>query len=105
MLLWTYETMYGIYDHDNDPDKNPLALVTLHPKEDVSEYSELYRTINRFAIHKIHEQFGVSLVEFLNLPRDYVQLLFRISTDTAEANQKPIDEAMRKLAEEQRKSK
>lgn len=80
LLRHSYETMYEIFNHDGpQAAARPLALVAMHPKENYSEYSKLYRTIWRFQHHNVKEMFGLNLVEFLNLPHELVELLFKIS--------------------------
>lgn len=97
VLQEEYETMYGIYNHDDPYNRRPLALVGMQPKEDISRYSKLYRTIRRYALHEIHAKFGLSLTEFLDLPHDIVELLFEISTEKAQKEQPNIDAAVKAL--------
>jgi hypothetical protein len=97
VLQEEYETMYGIYNHDDPYNQRPLALVGMQPKEDVSRYSKLYRTIRRYSFHEIHSKFGLSLTEFLDLPHDIVELLFEISAEQAQKQQPSIDKTLKDL--------
>lgn len=77
-----YETQYGICDHGS-PSANPLALVEYQAKEDVSEYGTLYRTFYQYHLYEVHKEWGVSIVDFLNMPREYCALMLRISSEKA----------------------
>lgn len=69
-------------------DYSPLDIAIMHPKENISEFSALYNRIERFIILKIHEITGMSLPEFLSMPREYVELVFRISAHKAKGDYK-----------------
>lgn len=104
VTMEAYETLYGICNHDQIPldslskkSTRPLALVALHKKENISEYSKLYRTIQRYTNQRIFELFHISLIEFLNLPREITQLLFKISYDDAVKEAPKINKALNEL--------
>tara|TARA_B100000700_G_scaffold154615_2_gene171604 strand:- start:3034 stop:3369 length:336 start_codon:yes stop_codon:yes gene_type:complete len=63
-----YDSKFGIYDHETDVDENPLAGVSLQPKEEFFELSGLYALINRFRMQNLGERMGLSLVDYLELP-------------------------------------
>ena len=84
LLMESYETAYGIYDHENADFNRPLALVALHPKETYWKESGLYRRLERYNLHEVNQHFGLSLTEFLALPRDYVEDIFDILRQKAE---------------------
>lgn len=79
MLSMAYETTYGLYDHYNVSDNNPLASVAMHPAEDYSELSGLYRAIERYERQGVNNRFGLSLTEYLELPRDTIAMLTNIT--------------------------
>lgn len=103
VLLEEYETAYGIFNH-NAPDAGPLALVQKHESEQVSEAGPLYNLIRRFHLHGIHERFGVSLLEFLDLPRDITDLLFSIATTSTATEDRGQRNAERHLRGELNKT-
>lgn len=99
VLREMYETQYGIFNHE-DPihmRERPLSLVALHPKENTTKWSRLYQTIRRYDLHDIHAKFGLSLPEFLELPRDIVELLFELSTERSQRSNPNVDRAIREL--------
>lgn len=77
-----YETQFGIHDHAN-PRSNPLALVECHEKENFHEYGALYRTFYQYHLYEVHKEWGVSIVDFLNMPREFCSLMLRISAEKA----------------------
>ncbi len=72
LLLDTYETGYGICNHTQFAVDNsrPLALVAMHWAESNSEQSAWYERIEQFKERQVYHTFGLSLIEFLDLPRD-----------------------------------
>lgn len=94
-----YETAFGIFNHD-DPNKDktrPLALVAMHQKEQYGPYSRLHQTIRRYRHHDIGEKFKLSLNDFLELPRDMIELLFEISVEEAQRGGSEAEKAMKAL--------
>lgn len=102
VLMDRYETMYNIFDHKRYGHTRPLGVVAMHAKEDASSYSKLYRTIWRYSQHRIHEQFGLSLGDFLDLPHDIVELLFKISTETSRKKDPELDNLKRDIEKMQK---
>lgn len=89
-----YDIAYQIYDHAAElPDPRPLALVAMHPKENVSEHSALYNEIRRFDSHDMAKH-GYSLTEFLNMPQEYARLLLRIRAQRASRDLNKVRNAM-----------
>lgn len=96
-----YEEDHGIFDYDSaEAKRRPLALVALHPKENPSQYSKLYRTLDRYVHHQIYEKFGLNLHEFLNLPREIVERLFEISATKAASESREVEKTLKKLTDE-----
>lgn len=80
-----YEQHYGIFDHIADSRKpkdqqRPLALIAQHHKEDWSGYSKLRTILYRYMSHGIYEKTGLNWLEFLSLPHEHVEAIFRAST-------------------------
>ncbi len=73
----------------------------MHPTEAAANKGlyESYR--DKYDIHRIREFWGLSFIEFINLPSDMAQMLIRGSIQ--KASRESVDEAAsRKLAEELR---
>ena len=93
----TYDIAYNIHDHMSPASNNPLASVELHPAEDYREYSGLYRTIERYERQKVNETFGLSLLEYLELPTYMVDMLTDIYIASANDASKIGDDVKREL--------
>lgn len=95
-MLEAYDTTYGIYNHD-DPKAHPMALVTQHPKESVTEYGPLYRMFYNYHLKGVYKEFGIGIEEFLNLPREFTNLIFQILDESAELESKKQREVEDKM--------
>jgi hypothetical protein len=74
-----YETSYGIFDHSKKLGKRPMASVAMHESEDVNKGSFLQEAIDTFVKRNIKDTFGLSILEYLELPSDICAML----TETA----------------------
>lgn len=96
VLNEAYDIGFGIFNHDHDSLWNPLSMVAVHEAEDVESYSRQEHLIRRFLMSKIHKQTGLSLTQFLELPRDMVSTVLDISRevkqDDDEYTQELLDE-------------
>lgn len=97
LLRETYEQVFNIYDHGNRSYENPLSLVAMHSRENTCEGSPLYRSIRRYREAGVKEAFGLSLTEFLALPREYTSLIFTILAEEAESSTSKIDKDIKDL--------
>lgn len=73
-----YDVSFDIHDHYAASSTNPLNTVAVHPREDYWELTGLYHTIMRYDQQDIKGRFGLSLTEYLDLPRDIIQMLTEI---------------------------
>ena len=73
LLQDIYESGYGIYNHTQHAVDNsrPLALVAMHWSESNTDQSTLHERIEQFKERQVYQNYGISLIDFLNLPRDY----------------------------------
>lgn len=85
LLRQEYEKTFGIYDHDNRTSDPPgYELILMNPSEDLDEHSKLYNTIRRYHINQIYKEFGLSLTDFLELPFDIVDFLYKVLSESRE---------------------
>ena len=81
-----YESRYGIFNHQdkNSLKAKPLASVAFHECEDFTKGSLLEEMMNLYLVKRIKSIFGISFIDFMELPRDVIQLMFAVSeTDAA----------------------
>lgn len=76
LLLEAYEITYQIYNHNLG--NHPFNLVLHHYKESVEDYSPMQHLLRAYVAKGVYKRFGISLVEFLNLPRHVNRNLLRI---------------------------
>ena len=67
-MMEQYETLFGICDHTVERVDHPFAVVEMHPAEDNFEFSLLRERMEQFAFHRVNEAFGLSWLEYLQLP-------------------------------------
>lgn len=96
VLRDAYDIDYGIYDHVNDRSR-PLALVGRFDKEDYNEYGGLYRAIYQFNVNEVHKNWGFTLTEFLDLPREIHRLVLRICSEDAARSLVPTEQQIKQL--------
>lgn len=77
-----YDVSYNIHDHYSPESTNPLSTVEMHPREEYNKNSGLFRAIERFHRHEIHGRFGLSLEDYLSLPRDVIDMLTEVVIDS-----------------------
>jgi hypothetical protein len=103
LMREAYEQHYGLFDHEHLSEMRPLSLVAMHPKENTSAYSALYRMAYKYQQYDILKKWGLNYQEFLSLPREQVELIFKISGEQLSI-EKPIIEAaaneMKKLQQQ-----
>lgn len=104
MLIEAYETVYGICDHDSEGLDDPLALVSMHPKEDTATYGRLYGELMRFSKEEsFRDMWGLSIMELLELPKDVVDEMYRITREAQEEHGQNVSSVSRKMMREARK--
>lgn len=94
VLTEAYETHYGIYNHlaEAIDVTRPLGSVALHETEENSTSSRLYELISLYMEKNLKNTTGLNLMEFLSLPREYVELLLKLSVKEAKKNLSTLNE-------------
>lgn len=64
------ETYADIFKTANlDDDEHPYALSEVSHVDGLHELGPVYTRIRQFRLYNIHERYGISLIEFLHMPR------------------------------------
>lgn len=92
-----YETYYSICNHDARY-VPPLSLVTMQLKERVDPYSRYRRVTENYILYGIRELYGFTLSEFLDLPRNRVELLLEIAGERKRHRDQSEDRLARQTA-------
>lgn len=85
-----YETYYGLQNYATVSETNPIPHIAFLDEEDVFEVSAWRERLASFRKAKVHQTFGVSWNEFLELPRDQCLAMLEeteidVSNEAAEA--------------------
>lgn len=91
LLREAYEISYEIFDHNQDY-THPWALVQTREKENYFDYGTLHRTIYSYRLREINKRFDLSITEFLDLPREIVELLIKVSDEELARDSKSYNE-------------
>lgn len=84
----------------NPDDPNPLALVCDSDVEGLDELSGWDLRIDQYSRLRIGDNFNISIIEFLNLPRRLITKLIKTAEALETAELRKREEAERKLKEE-----
>lgn len=93
LLTEAYDIDFGIADHNLPFFQGPMNLIKMYPKEDPVSYSRRYELIRRYGIYRIKEHFGLSVQEFLQQSREYVEFYLRLGAEYAVESRKAADAA------------
>lgn len=77
LLQRLYEIEFNLHDHTSIAlhHSDPLAVIRAKPEEALSRSSHMWDLAERFARAKIKERFGMSWLEYINLPMPDAYLL------------------------------
>lgn len=98
LLREAYEVSYEIATPEEIND-HPWGLALARPKENYTDYGTLYRTIHAFRLREVYKRFGLSLEDFLALPREYVEMIFDITRKEALEGQNTLDNLREELGD------
>lgn len=91
VLYQVYETEYGIHDHLAKTNR-PLSSVAFFDIENSLDGSPLDSIMRTYASKNIKEVFGLSLFEFLEMPRDILELMINIANEEMKKKQPVLDQ-------------
>jgi len=97
VLYELYEIESGIYNHLNKIEKRPLSGVAFHDCEENTKTSILHTSIDQYAALGIREHFGMSLVEYLNLPQELCLKIIETCKDIIRKKSGIVDQIQQDL--------
>lgn len=101
LLRESYEQSYAVFNH-NSAQANPLSIVSMHESERYTEGTGLYNLIARYLKHPIKDRFGLDLIDFVSLPREFTEELIRLSAIGKAAPNGASDAELRALEKQLR---
>lgn len=107
VLYDVYETKFGLFNHLSGLDRKtrPLASVALHEMEDNTKSSSLYESIEIYLDQDINKNFGLSLNEFLDLPRELINKLLEVSIKKIQKDTNTLENVKNNLEQIKNKNK
>lgn len=90
MATIEYDTYYGIYDHRRFEVERPMGLMGLHPAENAFYTHPLFDCARNFRRGRIHELFGLSFKDYLELTHPMIEMLTELAN---EFNQEQVNTA------------
>lgn len=101
VFLDVYQTVYGIFNHrlPNINKSRPLAVVAMHEKENPKALKLFREHAKRFAMLKIKDTLGISLLEYLNLSTSEINDLNTIAESHIAKRNDVISELSKELDE------
>jgi hypothetical protein len=97
-----YETEYDIFNHFNTVTPRPLSPVAFHPCEDFTKGSLLEVSMRTYIKENIRETYGLSYIEYLNLPVDVVLLMREVAAEENAEKMKHLESINKELNKLQR---
>jgi hypothetical protein len=72
-----YDQTYGIFDHESFGEDDPLAIIGMHPAEDVITGGRIELLMNELMACRIPEITNTPLIDLMNYPRHYLDRLLK----------------------------
>lgn len=93
ILMDNYESKFGIYQHQLAANRRPLSSVAFHAGEDMVSHSLLAESMRVYEKKKIREIFGLSYLEYMNLPVSVSALMRDVCDEVLVTKTKQADDA------------
>jgi|JFJP01.1.fsa_nt_gi hypothetical protein len=94
VLQQAYETEYSIYNHTSG-DNKPLASIAFFDIENSIDGTPLESITRTYISKNLGELYRMSLIEFLELPRDIVEMLIEIANQEMNRKQPILDNLLK----------
>lgn len=92
-----YDEAYGIFNHGLTGKARPLSSVAFHVAENVVNDSLLEESLQLYETHRIYDHFHITVMEFLDLPSDYIETMIKVAQQSAKQQNNVIDSLEREL--------
>lgn len=98
VLADLYDKTFSICDHHTVALSRPLSSVAFHDAEKINEDSVLEETMRVYISRHIYENFKLSYLQFMELPRDIAQMVIKISDEYAQKKSQTMTELEKELS-------
>lgn len=86
-----YDEAFGIFNHGLVSTLRPLSSVAFHVSENIINNSPLEEALEQYVSNRIFERFHLNVMEFLDLPSDYIELMLKIARQDTKKQNEVID--------------
>lgn len=86
-----YDEAYGIFNHGLVGTVRPLSSVAFHDAENVVNNSLLEEALQLYESNHIYDHFRITVMEFLDLPSDYIETMVKVAQQSAKQQNTVID--------------
>lgn len=76
-MMEEYDQTYGIFDHEALGEMDPLAIIGMHPAEDVHTGNRIELLMNELMATRIPEITNTPLLDLLRYPKYYLDWMIR----------------------------
>lgn len=97
LLRELYQQFYGIHEGNPSAKGDSLDLVRMSPKEGFLDCGPVQQAMEEFRLNNLKEHWGISVVEWLNMPRPYAMYLMKSSKALTDKHLKDITDSARDL--------
>lgn len=97
VMAEAYEQAYKLFDHEQDSGRSPFAVCAMHEKERYAEMSPLHHVFRLFHELKMADDWKIDILTFLSLPREFTDLMFKITKARIKTEKPIIDAALRDM--------
>lgn len=98
VLADLYDKTFSICDHHAVGLSRPLSSVAFHDAEKINEDSVLEETMRVYISRHIYENFKLSYLQFMELPRDIAQMVIKISDEYAQKKSQTMSDLEKELS-------
>ena len=92
-----YDECYGIFNHGLTGSTRPLSSVAFHEAENIIHNSLLEEALQQYISNHIYDRFHLTVMEFLDLPSDYIELMVKVAQADTKQQSTVIDTLEREL--------
>ena len=97
ILTEAYDIEYGLYDHDNPELEHPFQSQLMFEQEKILDHSPMMRLYETYSLYQIQKWFGISLLEFINMPAVRFDQLIKLSNKLAEEENERLTNAEKQM--------
>lgn len=92
-----YDIEYDLYNHDDPALAHPFQQHLMTDKKKIKKHGQFQYYLHRYHSHQIQKYFGISFLEFINLPLDKIDDMYEMTFQWLEEEMREVDKLNSKL--------